>query len=519
MAGQHPTTATRIASGVSALANCLTAGAVFTFPLWAPLFLHTFHFSFSQLNLLASAGILGEYVSAAWFGQLADRRGPGAVSLAAAVLFGTGFGLLGCRYQVGVRMHERWERPSEWEWIAQAFFYFLTGCGTAASYFSAMISCTKSAPARHSGLAIGVPCAVFGLSPLFLSFLASAFTAPARSADVDGELDAGHYLLFLGAFLFFVNGIGALCIKELPWEDNLEKVIIDALEPPIDAGESGFSTSATPSLANDQAPNERSTLLPRRPASPASPNAEQTLRELLSTASFWLLGAVVFFSTGPAEMVMASIGSILESLVSAPLSFPSTSPSPAHALTLRRRHVAALSLANTLSRLLVGAASDWLATGPNRPADAQGEAASAARKAGWRKSVRLLFVGGACVLLALAYGWGATGLRTPAGLWAVTIVTGTSYGTVFTLTPALVRTRWGMGSFGRNWGLLTWFSAAGALLFTPLFGLLRDLASTAHDGTCYGPKCYRPIFALSASSALVAVGVVAVLGRRWARRL
>ncbi|GAA5821489.1 hypothetical protein JCM11251_004648 [Rhodosporidiobolus azoricus] len=519
----HPTSARRIASGVSSLANCLTAGAVFTFPLWSPLFDRVFKLSTTQLNLLASAGILGEYVSAASFGQLADKRGPGAVSFAAAVLFGVGFGLLGWRYQVGVETRARGEKTWEHEWMVLAIFYSLTGCATAASYFSAMISCTKSAPARHSGLAIGVPCAVFGLSPLFLSFIASAFTTTSRTADTTGELDAGRYLFFLGAFLFVVNGVGAICIKELPWEDNLEKVIIDALEPPLDAGESGFSPSAVPSI-DGQGSTERTSLLPpRRPPSPASPNAEQTLRELLSTASFWLLGAVVFFSTGPAEMVMASIGTILESLVSPghTPAFPSSSTSPSQALTLRRRHVSALSLANTVSRLVVGATSDWLATGPTRrPDETRGDAAVPARKAVWRKSIRLWFVGAACLLLAVAYGWGGTGLSTPAGLWVVTLVTGTSYGTVFTLTPALVRTRWGMGSFGRNWGLLTWFSAAGALLFTPLFGLLRDLATpSSPEGTCLGPKCYRPIFALSAASALIATGVVVMLGKRWARRI
>ena len=35
-------------------------------------------------------------------------------------------------------------------------------------------------------------------------------------------------------------------------------------------------------------------------------------------------------------------------------------------------------------------------------------------------------------------------------------MTAIAYGTVFTLTPALVRARWSTADFGRNWGLLTW---------------------------------------------------------------
>ncbi|GAA6000144.1 hypothetical protein JCM10207_007877 [Rhodosporidiobolus poonsookiae] len=502
-------TRVRVSSGVSALCNCLTAGGVFTFPLWALPLVHALHLSASQLNLIASAAILGEYVTAAYWGSLADRRGPGAVSFAAAVLFAVGFGMLGWRYQVGVAKRERGEPIWEQEWMAMAAFNFLVGCGTAASYFGAIISATKSSPSRHSGLAIGVPCAVFGLSPLFLSSLASAFTYPSSAVAKAGELDAGRYLLFLAAFLALVNGAGALLIKELPWDENLEKVIVEALEPESleAAGESDFITSNNGSFIE---PTERTTLLPR--PSTAAPQSPQTLRDLVTTTSFWLLGGVIFFSTGPAEMYMSSLGSILESLVkpSFPLAF--TVLTASNGLTVRKRHIAALSISNTLSRLVVGAASDWLAA-PSSSASA--EPGQTGKVAAWKKNVRLFFLGGACLALVLAYGWGGVGLDSPAGLWVVTLATGVSYGLVFTIVPALVRARWPVESFGRNWGLLTWFSAAGALLFTPLFGVLRDLAADRTDGTCFGPRCYRPIFTLSAASAVLALVMLGVLGRRW----
>ncbi|GAA6028126.1 hypothetical protein JCM8097_001882, partial [Rhodosporidiobolus ruineniae] len=486
---------------------------VFTFPLWSPNFVRIVHPSFSRLSIIASCAILGEYAVAAPFGSLADRRGPGAVSLVAAVLFAIGFGTLSWRYNVGVSKHGRGELAWSEEWVILAAAYFLVGCGTAASYFSAVIACTKSAPARHSGLAIAIPCAVFGLSPLFLSALASFFTSSSQYGH-SGELEAGRYLLSLAVLLGLVNLVGAFAIKALPWEDNLEKALVETIEPEDSerfssaVGDSAFAISSEAGTPGTATPNERTALLPTSRPAPTK-EVDHSLRAFITTTSFWLLGGIVFLSTGPAEMYMASVSSILDSLLP-----PTVLASPAGALSLRKNHVALLSVSNTVLRLAVGAASDWIAAPPASRTSSGGETRALSS---WRRNIRLWMVGAACLLLASAYGWGATGLRKPAGLWVVTLATGIGYGTVFTLTPALVRARWGTESFGRNWGLLTWFSALGALLFTPLFGLFRDLAASS-DGTCTGPRCYRPIFVLSAASAATAVVFVAVLGRRWGRR-
>ncbi|GAA5868412.1 hypothetical protein JCM1840_006984 [Sporobolomyces johnsonii] len=533
-----PTPATRIASMAAALANCLTAGAIFTFALWSPPLARALHLSSSQLNLLASSAILGEYSTAAYWGSLADSHGPGVVSLAGGALFGVGFGLLGWTCEVGVEMERQGQSMSELTWVWLCVAYFLAGCGTAASYFSAVISSTKSSPARHSGLAIAVPCAVFGLSPLFLSSLASLFTAPTTlsspsifSQDVqDEELDAGRWLLFLAAFLAIVNGVGGLLLKELPWTEESEAGdgVGKVLPPGHDGRDSSFvgsssspmldsSASAFPSTELDIEATERTSLL-RSSSTPTHHN--QTLRDFISTPTFWLFGAVIFLSTGPCEMFFASLGSILESLLAVSTStFTISSHAPTHALQLRKRHIALLSVANTLSRLIVGALSDYLAT----PASAVDETRRTIRK----RVSRLVFLLGACLALSIAYGWAGTGMTSERGLWVVTIVTGVSYGTLFTLCPAIVRSCWPVEHFGRNWGLLTWFSALGALLFTPLFGILRDLAASSSSSpfftsphmaqapVCAGPACYRPMFLICAVSAGLACGAVGLLRPRW----
>jgi hypothetical protein len=505
----------------------LFLAGIFTFPLYSPLLARTLQLSASRLNLVASLGILGEYAASPIFGQVADRRGPGAVSAMAAVLFAVGFGGFGWRQQLGVQREERGEVTWEWEWIVLSAFWFLVGTAACASYFASLISLTKSSPARHSGLgtspslfpssppdmtdfssllspssssfpftlpspsspsshssaAIGLPCAVFGLSPLFLSSLAYFFTSPSIPAPTPshphrsepGELDAGHYLLFLAVLLAVVNGLGAFFVRELPWEENLEKIVVDALEPEdVEASvsndrlatlrdtDSGFSRPGTAS------PDERTALLRRTsmpvPSSPptADEKSSRALSALVSTASFWLLGAILFLSTGPAEAYMSSVGAILGSLVS-PSTLPSTLTT-VNLLVLRKEHVSLLSISNTFARLAIGMLSDWLSAAPRDGGAVRG----------WKRNVRLWFIGGVSVLLALAYGWGGSGMSTTSGLWVITLgalflpflfsllssraqahskffvrtATGLTYGTVFTLMPALVRTRWGVEDFG-----------------------------------------------------------------------
>lgn len=447
-----------------------SSAAIATFPLWAPPLARSLHLTSSQLNLLASSAILGEYATAALWGAIADSYGPGAVSSGAGAAFALGYGLMGLVANVGARLDRQGKEINKLLWGLLCITYFLAGCGVAGSYFSAMISSTKSAPARHSGLgercppascisskfgrpanesvrvilAIGVPCAVFGLSPLFLSSLASFFTTdydrfPNLPGTSERELDPARWLLFLAATLAIVNGIGGLFLKELPWEEKVQQV--DKLDSEdIERSVTGHADEA----------NERTSLLPprtrsrsssqsvpalnrRRSSSEACPSRahhhhhhhhhhphSQTLRQFVSTPTFWLFGSIILLSTGPVESYMASLGQILESLLaistSNDVSAARAKGTISHALQARKNHIAVLAIANTLSRLLVGAVSDYLSA-PSVTVDDEGGPSTPARK----RVSRLAFLLGACASLALAYVWGGTGLTTEDGLWIVTI--------------------------------------------------------------------------------------------------
>ncbi|KAK4701063.1 hypothetical protein P7C70_g5170, partial [Phenoliferia sp. Uapishka_3] len=251
---------------------------------------------------------------------------------------------------------------------------------------------------------------------------------------------------------------------------------------------------------------------------PSSSLPSQPLSAFLRDPTFWLFGLIFLLSIGPCEMVMASLGGVVESLLGYHI-LPTSPTTPNRALGIRRLHVQIISVANTVTRLLAGGVSDWLSysASPSRPPsrstspEREGERVQS-RSASLQRSMkeyfhtpprlsRLAFMAGATALLAGAFTFVAVALDQPSGLWILSLSVGVGYGTIFTLAPAIIRTVYPLKDFGRNFGLLNWFSALGALIFTPLYGVLADLASEkqrSESGVCYGRACWHDVFIVSA---------------------
>ncbi|KAM0788502.1 hypothetical protein ACM66B_001633 [Microbotryomycetes sp. NB124-2] len=563
----------RVSCFAAVCANCITAGAIFTFPMWGAPFSRVLQLSAAQTSLLASSAILGEYVAAAGWGALADKRGPGAVSWSAAACFGAGYAGLAWRYSVAINRIRQGLPPApaaslggKSEWPLLCLFNLLVGCGTAASYFGSVVSSIKSTPPRHSGLAIGFPCAVFGLSPLFLSTLAGYFTIELSAGQTTEELDPGRWLSFLAVFLACVNFVSGFGLAEVPCDNN---GLPFESKPAKDNRSSSTSStrgdrlnaapasrrvrrtgSATSLLGRDeeQAASETTALLGSSSSRSVSGSTSQSISSLLSAPSFWLFGALIFLSTGPAEMVLSQLGVIVECLLGVKIEPPTTSDGSTpvaaslvtavltlkrhepRALDLRRLHVQVMSVSNTISRLLIGLLSDWVSYSseplpPHSPVleEEDPRPKTLRQKLQDRfhrppKVSRLSFVVVACLLLSATFAFTAFRLDKPAQLWLLSVVVGACYGLVFTLAPAIVRCVYPVQQFGLCWGLLTWFSAFGALLFTPLFGILLDRAQARQGGpVCYGRACFREVFVLSSVSCLLASGIVVLLWSRYWR--
>jgi MFS family permease len=104
------------------------------------------------------------------------------------------------------------------------------------------------------------------------------------------------------------------------------------------------------------------------------------------------------------------------------------------------RHISLLSLSSTLSRLISGLLSDYLSSHTRRHPLSR------------IPLLLLLSLVHVTALLLLGYAsvewlreWFAVG----------SLMVGIGYGGIFTLAPTVVSVVWGIGGFGRNWGILT----------------------------------------------------------------
>lgn len=103
-------------------------------------------------------------------------------------------------------------------------------------------------------------------------------------------------------------------------------------------------------------------------------------------------------------------------------------------------HISMFAFSNTVSRLAAGVISDYV---------------SSSHRARPSSRIPLLLALSICqvfALFVLAYS-PVSWLREWFSVGSVLI--GVSYGGIFTLAPTVVSVVWGIGGFGRNWGILT----------------------------------------------------------------
>lgn len=131
---------------------------------------------------------------------------------------------------------------------------------------------------------MGVTTSLFGLSPMFLATMGTAFFPDAR----DG-LDAPRYLLFLAVFCGGANLLGSYGLRPVPKLAAL---------PPIDdrealnTGDSGQVEESRPLLTRTLSP---------------PPIEYETLRQLLGDTEFWILAFVMLIIMGMVRMSLSSL--------------------------------------------------------------------------------------------------------------------------------------------------------------------------------------------------------------------
>ncbi|KAG8702671.1 putative monocarboxylate transporter mch1 [Ceratobasidium sp. 394] len=440
------------------VSNALTGGGVFLFPLFVPSLKEHLSLTQSELSTIVLAGMMGQYAFVAGWGVVVDRIGPWACSLSASALFLLSYGTFAYLLANDLGTYR-----------TLAGLFFVAGCGRVASYFSAIFSSRT----RGSGLATSVPLALSGLSPLFLSYIASLGVFQ----NADGTLDTPKFVGWMGVGCAVVHTVGAIGLRHVndPFEEEGERRAL--LGEQVDEGDK---------LVMEQGEAIRAGCVLVHRVEP-----DGSVVGLLTDGSFWAYAAVGVVITGTAEMVISNIGSIV-------MEFPGAGSAATQ--------VRLLSIAGTVARLCTGPLADIISP----PID---EGSMCVCGPIERPGVnRMVFPMGFLGVLAAGYLWTAVHVTSASELWVLSLGTGLAYGGSWAVLPSITGAIWGERNLGRNFGILSYAPLVGTPIFTYLYAWSTEVGHPESVN-------WRTTFVICAAAAGIAIGGCMALWRCWHGRL
>jgi hypothetical protein len=158
--------------------------------------------------------------------------------------------------------------------------HFLLFHLTVSRYFSAIFSASKNFP-KYSGLAAGGTMALFGLSPLILSFFASTWFT-----DAQGGLNVSGFTAFLAILTGVVHIFGAInmTVEVQPIQDPLSaSPTIEG--PPEDADANSETTPLLPTKSDFQ--------------------TYDRVWNVLRDYHFWVLALVILLTLGSVRQIFS----------------------------------------------------------------------------------------------------------------------------------------------------------------------------------------------------------------------
>ncbi|KAI0673070.1 MFS general substrate transporter [Trametes maxima] len=473
--------------------NAICAGGVYSFPLIAPALVEKLKLSPPQLTTIALAGMAGQYPFAALVGKAIDRYGPWSCSLAACVLNTVGFSLFAREV---ARTPSNISDPSTSSFHLLTLYFGMIGLATVCSYFGLVFAATKTFP-QYIGIASGTSMSIFGLSPFFLSLVASRYFTPSGQ-----PLDIARFFTFMAVLTGSVHLLSTFVFRANP----IPK------EPSADAEVGGRRSPSPQSVDAISALEEAEPLLADSTPKPKDnvdvhivpveePQHGSTI-DLFKDPYFWVLAFWMLLVVGAAEMVVSNLGSIVLSLPSAGSTATATVAT----------QVRLLSFFNTASRLLVGPLADGLAPVAAR---LDGVWAFARR----RHTSRVAFVGVPALVLAATFAWLEVGVRTQEAVWPLSVGTGIAYGCTFTVLPGILSSIWGLPNLGRNFGIISYTAFVGTTLFSYVYAFVAARHVPPGETACTGVTCWRATFWIATATSLAACGATIVLWRKWRHRV
>ncbi|KAJ2478888.1 hypothetical protein EV174_004175 [Coemansia sp. RSA 2320] len=543
------------ASTLSYIATCvsmLCGGTTSLFATYGSSFSEVLGFTQYETNLVASLGDYAHYMSAPLFGYLATRIGPTRVIQTAAVLMF--FGYMGLGYALN-----HYDTPYEHShhYVAtMSLLFALVGIGSKAAYMSSMATTARNFKhSRHSGIALGIPISLYGLSTFvfsslkarwfesdktpgrYLSFMAvislvahlaaSRFVAlrepPARkrggSSATKPTAQSGAQMVTLDSVAVASSGIAQSPTSETfeMAETRKRRMTMSTAAEATNANGSSMATSDLketflPESDNgtegcsgshlDAASSSTSVHPVPAPTALSAPavasilplREEPVLLRLSRDPTAWalLLGIICF--SGPGLAFVNNCGSMVRAMSH------NTTLSEEQVGQYKDRIVATQSFFSFSSRLVIGYLSDL-----------------------WRIKLRLPRSGllvVASLLMIYAQNTAARVSRLE-DLYPLAVLIGTAMGSVFTLAPTITSETWGAENFGLCWGIITLGPAIGGHICNLIFGSSWDLGqhnitnragpNAPQNSTQCTNECFIPAFLTTAKIAYASLFFFAVV--------
>ncbi|KAI5960481.1 hypothetical protein KGF57_001940 [Candida theae] len=413
------------------------------------------HYSASDSSKIALWGTIGTALAGPISGAVVDRRGYTLSSFIGALLIISGYGGMKCQYD---QQHSQIK--------LSCFWLFSIGLGSTFINSACLKCCAVSFPSIR-GVATSLPLALYGLSALFYSVIASVFYT-------------GRTSEFLGFVGISIVAICFVCFPSVYIADKEHKL----------RNASTFR-------------NNHSLELREKSVNPDSK------AELFKSYKFWLLFAILGSLASLGQMYIYSVGYIVKSLVGFTIAEQNleitTTGDKIDVLIQQQQQlqVGMISIANCVGRILSGILGDIITQSFSMPRS-------------WLlliPSVGTTF----CQLLT-------SSTQQYANLPLNSFSVGLFYGFTFCLIPIIVGDIFGMENFSFNWGITCLAPIGPSYYFTSMFGKEYDLKSKKVDslttsesgdiitslGCVLGNKCYSDILGVTAGVGCVATILVLI---------
>lgn len=363
---------------------------------------------------------------------------------------------------------------------------FAVGAGSTFINSACLKCCAVSFPSIR-GVATSLPLALYGLSALFYSVVASVFY-PGLTSEFLGFLACSSVVIFV------------VCAPSI--------MVCDREHLSKRARTNAYPIPESIELASIRSPSRNLTpvVTASRTMSPAPQlrTPEISGLALVSSYKFWLIFIVTGALASLGQMYIYSVGYMVKALIAHSVDLKSTPTDNIEATQAelnaliqkdQQLQVGLLSIANCVGRIVSGVAGDIITQ-------------SFHKSRSW-----LLYVPSVGLLTTQLM---ARQVAQYANLLAVSLLTGFFYGFSFCILPIIIGDVFGMENFSSNWGIVGLAPILPSFFFTNLFGKIFDSNSTPEDhslvdaiSSCkLGKDCYSSIFSLTTFVAVVAITLV-----------